>query len=332
MKSGAATRRPTMKDVAAVAGVSLATVSRVVNEVPVDPELASRVHDAVARLGYRRDAAAAGLRRANRSSRSLGLILDDVSNPFFSAVHRGIEDVARERGVLIFSGSSDDDAAVERQLATSFSAHGVDGLVVVPAGSDHRYLERERTAGVALVFVDRPPQRILADAVLSDNVGGIRAAVAHLEAAGHRRIGYLGDRSRLFTATERLAGFGGDPALVRMDLIGSEAAEGAARELLTGSAPPTALVCGQNQVTIGALYALRALGLQRRVALVGFDDIPLGGLVSPGVTVVAQDPAALGRHAAELLFARLAGDDSPPRRIVVPTRLIARGSGELLPD
>jgi LacI family transcriptional regulator len=331
MKSGTATRRPTMKDVAAVAGVSLATVSRVVNDVPVDPALARRVHEAVARLGYRRDAAAAGLRRANRSSRSLGLILDDVSNPFFSAVHRGIEDVARERSVLIFSGSSDDDAAVERQLAMSFSAHGVDGLVVVPAGNDHRYLERERAAGVALVFVDRPPQRILADAVLSDNLGGVRAAVRHLAAAGHRRIGYLGDRARLFTASERLAGFGGDPALVRMDLVGSDAAERAALELLTGPAPPTALICGQNQVTIGALHALRALGLQQRVALVGFDDVPLGGLVSPGVTVVAQDPAALGRHAADLLFARIEGDDSPPRRIVVPTRLIARGSGEIAP-
>jgi len=331
MKSGAATRRPTMKDVAAVAGVSLATVSRVVNDVPVDPQLASRVHDAVTRLGYRRDAAAAGLRRANRSSRSLGLILDDVSNPFFSAVHRGIEDIARERGVLIFSGSSDDDADLERDLALSFSAHGVDGLAVVPAGHDHRYLERERAAGVALVFVDRPPQRILADAVLSDNVGGVRAAVAHLEAAGHQRIGYLGDRARLFTATERLAGFGGDPALVRMDLASCEAAERAARELLEAADAPTALICGQNRVTIGALHALHALGRQATTALVGFDDVALGDFLSPGLTVIAQDPFALGRHAAELLFARLEGDDSPPRRIVVPTRLIARGSGEIRP-
>jgi LacI family transcriptional regulator len=331
MKSGAATRRPTMKDVAAVAGVSLATVSRVVNDVPVDPQLASRVHDAVTRLGYRRDDAAAGLRRANRSSRSLGLILDDVSNPFFSAVHRGIEDIARERGVLIFSGSSDDDAGLERDLALSFSAHGVDGLVVVPAGHDHRYLERERAAGVALVFVDRPPQRILADAVLSDNVGGVRAAVAHLEAAGHQRIGYLGDRARLFTATERLAGFGGDPALVRMDLASCEAAQQAARELLEAADAPTALICGQNRVTIGALHALHALGRQGTTALVGFDDVALGDFLSPGLSVIAQDPFALGRHAAELLFARLEGDDSPPRRIVVPTRLIARGSGEIPP-
>src|ERR1044072_2602215 len=136
-----------MKAGAAVAGVSLATVSRVVNDVPVDPVLAGRVHDAVTRLGYRRDAAAAGLRRANRSSASVGIVLDDVSNPFFSAVHRGLEDVARARGVLIFSGSSDDDAAQERELVTSFSGHGVDGLVIVPAGDDHRYLEPEGAAG-----------------------------------------------------------------------------------------------------------------------------------------------------------------------------------------
>ena len=101
----------------------------------------------------------------------------------------------------------------------------------------------------------------------------------------------------------------------------------AIRELLDDPDPPTALLCGQNRITVGALHALRDLGLQERIALVGFDDVPLGALVSPGVTVMAQDPIALGRHAAELLFARVAGDDSPPRRIVVPTRLIPRGSG-----
>src|SRR5688572_13804890 len=110
-----------MNDVAALAGVSLSTVSRVVNDAPVDPVLARRVRDAVRRLGYRRDAAAAGLRRSDRASASLGLIVDDVANPFFSAVHRGLEDVARSRGVLIFAGSSDDRADQERELAGRFS-------------------------------------------------------------------------------------------------------------------------------------------------------------------------------------------------------------------
>ena len=320
-----------MKDVAALAGVSLSTVSRVVNDAPVDPALAGRVRDAVGRLGYRRDAAAAGLRRSDRASASVGLIVDDVANPFFSAVHRGLEDVARSRGVLIFAGSSDDRAGQERELASSFSSHGVDGLVIVPAGDDHRYLERERDAGVPVVFLDRPPRRFVADTVLSDNAGGMRAAAEHLVAAGHSRIAFLGDRARVWTAGERLAACRGivAPDLVRMNLTDSGAAADAVRELLDDPDPPTALLCGQNRITVGVLYALRELGLQDRIAVVGFDDVPLGALVN--VTVVAQDPVALGRHAAELLFARLEGDDSPPREVVVPTRLIARGSGEISP-
>jgi LacI family transcriptional regulator len=321
-------RRPTMKDVAALAGVSLSTVSRVVNNASVDPVLAGRVHEAVRRLGYRRDAAAAGLRRSDRASASVGLIVDDVGNPFFSAVHRGLEEVARSRGVLSFAGSSDDSARRERELASSFSAHGVDGLVIVPAADDHRYLERERAAGVPIVFLDRPPRRLLADTVLSDNVGGTRAAAEHLRSAGHTRIAFLGDRARVWTATERLAGCRGivAPDLVRMNVSDGGAA---VRELLDVPDPPTALLCGQNRITIGVLYALRELGLQDRVALVGFDDVPLGALV--GVTVVAQDPVALGRYAAELLFARLDGDDSPPRRVVVPTRLIVRAASRAGP-
>ncbi len=258
-----------MKDVAALAGVSLSTVSRVVNNSPVDPALAGRVHEAVRRLGYRRDAAAAGLRRADRASASVGLIVDDVANPFFSTVHRGLEDVARARGVLIFAGSSDDSAAQERELVTSFSAHGVDGLVIVPAGDDHRYLERERDAGVPIVFLDRPPQRFVADTVLSDNAGGMRAAAEHLLAAGHTRIGYLGDRARVWTAAERLAACRGivGSDLVRMNLTDSGAAADAVRELLDDPDPPTALLCGQNRITVGVLHALRELGLEDQVAL-----------------------------------------------------------------
>ena len=220
------------------------------------------------RLGYRRDAAAAGLRRADRASASVGLIVDDVANPFFSAVHRGLEDVARARGVLIFAGSSDDSAAQERELVTSFSAHGVDGLVIVPAGDDHRYLERERDAGVPIVFLDRPPQRFVADTVLSDNAGGMRAAAEHLLAAGHTRIGYLGDRARVWTAAERLAACRGivSSDLVRMNVTDSGAAADAVRELLDDPDPPTALLCGQNRITVGVLYALRELGLEDRVA------------------------------------------------------------------
>ncbi len=330
-----------MKDVASVAGVSLATVSRVVNaNHDVRADLAARVQDAVDVLGYRRDLTASTLRCTDRLSSTIGLIIEDVANPFFSAVHRGVEDVARAHGVLTFAGSSDEDPGRERELAEAFAARGVDGLVIVPCSSDQGYLSRDRDSGTALVFVDRPPRFIDADAVVSDNAGGAKAAVEHLVAAGHRRIAFLGDRPSVSTATERrrgyrealaAAGIGAEPALERVGLVGSRAAELAAGDLLVAPDAPTALFAAQNLIAIGAIRALREHRLQRQVALVGFDDVMLADMVEPGITVVMQDPYTLGRHAAELLFSRLNGFDGESRLHVVPTELMARGSGEIAP-
>jgi LacI family transcriptional regulator len=332
-------RRPTMKDVAAVAGVSIATVSRVANgRNDVRPDLVVRVQDAVEVLGYRRDLTASTLRRNDRISATIGLIIEDVANPFFSALHRGVEDVARARGVLTFAGSSDEDPDRERELAEAFGARGVDGLIIVPCSSDQSYLLRERQAGTALVFADRPPCFIDADAIVTDNPGGARDAVRHLVAGGHRRIGFLGDRPDVFTASERHkgyldglaeAGIEADPALERRGLVDSDAALAATGELLAAEDPPTALFAGQNLITIGAVRALRQHGLAHEVALVGFDDVPLGDVVDPGITVVRQDPYGLGRLAAEALFSRLEGADGETRVIVTPTELVPRGSGEI---
>jgi LacI family transcriptional regulator len=332
-------RRATMKEVAALAGVSLSTVSRSVNEDPaVRADLAERVRRAVDALGYRHNATASALRRNDGLSASIGLIVEDVANPFFSAVHRGIEEVARERGVLTFAGSSDELPDRERLLAEAFGARGVDGLVIAPAGGDNSFLLRDRDAGMALVFVDRPGRFIDADAVLTDNAGGGAAAVDHLVAAGHRRIGFLGDRPDLYTAAERLRGFESalarhglmaGPELVRHTLTRAADAYETTRELLLGADPPTAIFTSQNLITIDAVRALHDLGLARSVALVGFDDVVLGNVVDPGLTVLAQDPARLGRTAAELLFSRLDGYDGPSRQIVLEAQLIVRGSGEL---
>jgi LacI family transcriptional regulator len=330
-----------MKEVATLAGVSLATVSRVVNaDGKVRPDLAEKVHEAVAMLGYRRDLAATNLRRADRASASIGLVFDDVANPFHAAVLRGVETVARTRGVLPLVGSSDEDPDRERELAEAFLSRRVDGLIVVPSGTDHSYLRLERDAGVALVFVDRPPAFIDADCVLSDNVGGALAGTAHLLAAGHRRIGFLGDQQRIFTAVERLRGYrealaahgvAFDERLVRMELHGSAVASAAVADLLGEEDPPTALFSAQNLISIGAVHRLRQLGLHRRVALVGFDDLTLADALDPGLTVVAQDAGELGRMTAELLFARLDGRNGASRRVEVPTTLIERGTGELRP-
>jgi len=330
-----------MREVAAVAGVSLSTVSRVVNGgAGVRDELADRVRDAVALLGYRHNLTASALRRADRSTASIGLIFEDVSNPFFGMVHRGVEDVARGRGVLTLVGSSDEEPERERELAEAFTARGVDGLIVASAVRDSSYLLRDRAAGVALGFVDRPPAFMDADATVSDNAGGARMAVAHLVTAGHRRIGFLGDRPDVFTAAERLRGYrealaqhdlAEDLGLVRHPRFRGVDAYQTTCDLLSGKDPPTALFTSQNLISIGAVRAVHGRGQQDEVAIVSFDDIPLADVVRPGVTVIAQDPHALGRTAADLLFSRLDGHDGPGRHVVIPTRLIERGSGELPP-
>lgn len=329
-----------MKDVAAVAGVSVSTVSRVVNgSPPVAPELAAKVERAIELLGYRHNQTAGALRRASGLSGSIGLIFEDVSNPFFSSVHRGVEEVARARHVVAFSGSSDEDPERERALIENVLARRVDGLIVVPTADDHAYLERDVEAGIGLVFVDRPPTTIAADCVLSDNRGGVERGVAHLIAHGHRRIAFIGFEPVRYTAVERLAGYRAalrragiaeDPALIRHPEDVS-AAYDHALELLDGPASPTALFTAQNLITTEVLRALHRRGRQREIALVGLDDIVLADAVEPAVTVVAQDALGIGRAAAELLFSRLDGNRGPSRRVVLPTPLIARGSGELRP-
>ena len=327
-----------MKDVAAVAGVSLSTVSRVVNgSPPVAPELAVKVQRAVELLGYRHNHTAGTLRRANRLSASLGLIFEDVSNPFFSAIHRGVEEVARTRSVVTFAGSSDEEPARERELIESLLARRVDGLIVVPTASDHSYLLRDVANGTAVVFVDRPPQSIDADCVLSDNRTGAEAAVAHLIAHGHRRIAFIGYPPVLHTSAERLTGY--RDALRRAGIaeelvhypIEPGAAYSTAVSLLEASDGPTALFTSQNLITVEVLRALHRLGRQHEIALVAFDDIVLAGSIEPAVTVAAQNPLGLGRAAAELLFSRLDGHAGPSRRVVLGVEVIARGSGELPP-
>jgi LacI family transcriptional regulator len=336
-------RRATLHDVAALAGVSIKTVSRVVNGEPgVRSDLVRRVEEAAARLDYRPNMAASSLRRAKGRTATLGLMLEDVANPYSSAVHRAIGDVAAKRGVAVLATSLDEDPALEREVARTMILRRVDGLVIVPTGTDHGYLRREIEAGLAVVFIDRPPNFLDADTVLVTNRDGAREAVDHLLAHQHRRIAFLGDLSTIVTARERWAGYEAamrragipiDERLVRRDLRDREAAERATLDLLRlpADVAPTALFTSQNLVTIGALQALRHEGSQHRVALVGFDDVELADLLAPGVTVVAQDPYGIGRAASDLLFARLDGDRGPTQRIVVPTRLIVRGSGEIAP-
>jgi LacI family transcriptional regulator len=330
-----------MHDVAALAGVALATVSRVVNGKPgVSVATQARVQAAINRLDYRRNVNASSLRRLDRKTATIGLVLEDVANPFMSALHRAVEDRARERGVLVFAGSCDEDSRREQELISALRARRVDGIIVVPAGTDHGYLLPAARLGTAMVFVDRRPGFLDADSVTSDDLAGARAAVAHLGQTGHRRIAYLGANLTIGTARDRLQGYTDEmealganpqPSHVRPGLVTADEAEQVLAEMLRGADPPTAILSGQNYFTIGAIKALRSLGLQHEIALVGFDDFALADLLDPAVSVVSHDPAELGHTAADLLFRRLDGDDSASQHIVCPFALIPRGSGEIPP-
>jgi LacI family transcriptional regulator len=328
-----------MRDVAALAGVSLKTVSRVVNGAPtVDTGLAARVRRAAAQLNYRHNMTASNLRRGDRRSFMIGLMLEDVSNPYSSSIYRAVEDVARERGVGVLAGSLDEDPVRERELAATLVARRVDGLIVIPAGRDHSYLRDEQEMGMAVVFVDRPPALLPADSVMVDNKAGAIAAVRHLIGYGHRRIAFLGDLTSIATAQDRYAGYRDtlrqaglteDPSLVLHNLHTAQAAEAAVIGMLNDPEPPSALFSSQNLITLGTVRALRACGAQNRIAMAGFDDLPLADMLDPPVTVVSQDVVAIGTLAAQILFRRIDGDTSDAEAHIVPTRLIPRGSGEI---
>lgn len=327
-----------MRDVAERAGVSLKTVSRVINAEPgVAAETAERVGSAIAELGFQRNDLARSLRQG-RSSSTIGLVIEDVGNPFYSAIAQAVEQAARAHDCLLITSSCEEDPERERELVQALMRRRVDALLIVPASRDHAYLPRELGDATPIVFLDRPPEGIEADSVLLDNQGGARMAVEHLLEQGHRRIAYVADPDTLYTASERLAGYREamtaagttpDPALVRLGSHDAAQAEAVVRELLalpTGQRP-TALFCGNNRHTVGALHALR--GLEHEVALVGFDDFELADLL--GTTVIRHDSQDLGLHAAALAFRRLDGMGGPPRQVIVETRLVTRGSGEVPP-
>src|SRR5258708_5680671 len=217
-----------MREVAALAGVSIKSVWRVVKGEPsVSPGLVDRVMTAVERLTYQHNLTASSLRRSDRRSATIGVVLEDVANPFSSALHRSVEDVAVARGVLVLAGSSDEDGDRERRLVSAFASRRVDGLIIQPSSHDHSYLLAERKAGTAIVFVDRPPAFLDADTVLTDNAAGTRRGIRHLVQQGHLRIGYLGDLHDIATAKERYQGYveelaaqgiALDERLVRLDL------------------------------------------------------------------------------------------------------------------
>ncbi len=331
--------RPTMREVAALAGVSIKTVSRVVNrEAGVSEQLRAQVARAANQLDYRHNLAASNLRRSSGRTGLIGALLQDVGNSFSATLLRALEDAARDRGAVVLAASLDEEGERERTLVGDLVSRRVDGLVLMPATPRQDYLASELRAGLPTVFVDRAPRGIEVDSVTVDNVAGAREATEHLLAHGHRRIALLADLNTIQTAERRIegytaaltsAGLVADPSLVVPDVRTVEEAAQVTTRLLELWRPPTAVLALRNVLSVGAIMALRAKGLQHTVALVGFDDFPLADLLDPPVTQVRQDVDLIGNHVTRLVFARLDGDTSPPQHIVVPYTLVVRGSGEI---
>jgi DNA-binding LacI/PurR family transcriptional regulator len=329
-------KRPTMKDVARVAGVSPMTVSRVVSgEAGVAPDTAARVEQAVRKLGYQRNDNARHLRQKNPGTSTIGLVVDDLANPFYALMARSVEDEAHRRGYVVVVGSTNDEPRREREVIAAFTARQVDGLIIVPTIGGHGFLKQPMQAGTRVVCVDRPARGLAVDTVTVDNRAGARRAVTHLIDHGHTRIAYLGDRYDIWTQAERHAGYvealtarelPADPALARHGLRSRFQAHAALAELRELPEPPTAVFTSNDLITLGVLDGIDH---PADVAVVGFDDLPLGERLDPPLTVVSQDPVALGGTAANLLFSRIDGDGSAPRSVILLTRFVERGSGRL---
>jgi LacI family transcriptional regulator len=316
-------RRPTMIDVAREAGVALKTVSRVVNDEPgVRPATAERVNRAIARLRYRRNDLARRL-RSHSPTATIGLVLEDLTSPRSAAILGGVEEVVRELGWLVVAAGCGRDATRERRLVTAMVERQVDGLLVVPAAADHRYLNSEVRRGTPAVFLDGPPAGIQADTVLLDDRAGARAGVAALIAAGHRRIAVVGESAARRNVAERLAGWrealaaAGLPAnddLVRLGV--AEADARAAASALTAGA--TALFAVSPALAPAAIAAAAAAGVE----VLAFGRLPLADLLPVPVWLVDYDAGDLGRRGAELLLDRLDGNAGPARRVVVPAAVV----------
>lgn len=322
-----------MVDVARAAGVSLKTVSRHVNGATnIAPALDDRIRDAIRDLGYRRNHSAASIRPGRRSG-VVGVIIEDIGNPFYSALVRGAEGVLQQAGILLVSASSEEDGSRHDLLMERLLERRVDGLIVVPPRL--AATSWSGTPGLPpVVYVDRPGPMTEADVVVADDFGGAFDATSLLVGNGARRIAFVGDSLEIATVAERQRGFcaalaaaglAADPESQLTERHDVAEAARAVTSLLLRPTAPDGLFCASNRCSLGALHAFLAIG--RRIPMVGFDDFEAATVVRPAVSVVSQDAAGMGRRAAQQLMRRIGGGDvRRPQRVVLPTRVTVRGS------
>jgi LacI family transcriptional regulator len=328
---------PTIRDVAKRAGVAPITVSRVINNSGyVSAATRARVEAAVAELGYVPNRLARSLRL--KQTKTLALVLTDITNPFWTTVARGVEDAANEAGFNVILCNTDESETKQEEYLTVLLQKQVDGILLVPAGSTAEQIELIQNQNVPVVVIDRRVPHTQVDVVRADSKGGAYQLVRHLLELGHRRIAVLSGPRTVSTATDRVDGY--RRALAEADMNGKaecvyygrfNQASGyeMAQEALSLSPMPTAMFAVNNFIAVGAWRALREAGLRvpEDMALVAFDDLTSGLVIEPFLTVADQPAYEMGQRATELLLARLSGAAAEAiQEIVLPAKIIVRRS------
>lgn len=320
----------TMREVAAIAGVSAKTVSRVFNDEPyVTPETRARVEAALRQLNYVPNAVATTFRTGR--SPVIGIAVPDLVDPFFAAIAKSVNRLAGHHGMSTVVTSLGDEAQKEVDVVGGLLSQSLSGLIIAPVASDHSYLDPWR-ARLPIVFVDRAPLKLAADSITEDDSGGARMATEHLIGHGYRRIAFIGDTADIPTTYRRLQGYRSalgehgialDSDYEAFGAVDRESAGGIIRKLSELAEPPTAIMSSNARSTMALVPALHG----RELALVGFGDFPMADMLDPSITVIDQDPGALGTLAAQRVFDRLAHPNRRfRRRTVLPVALIERSS------
>ncbi len=341
-------KHPTLREVAKRAGVGTTTVSRVVNGVEhVEPWTMARVERAIKELGYLPNHAARVLK--GYKTRTIGLVVPSIADPFFSSCAEVLQGIARQHGFLLIVLTTHNEREMERDAVNTLIQHRVDGFVIAPADAENDELRSLlMRVTVPVVALDRPVAGAVAPSVVADNFVGAEHATHHLIAHGYKRIACLTGEIELYTIRERARGYqaamaaAGLEAVLHTTICDYASCEKAIAKMLKGPDRVEAIFTLKNSVTVDAFEALQRMGVRipEKVALIGYDDFQLAGTVRPAITVVQQPIEELGKTAAELLFRHLKGSSAPvipgearaKQQVLLKTSLIPRASCGCRPD
>ncbi len=332
-------RKPTLKDVAEAAGVHSATASRALNpdtRAAVNAETARRVLKAAESLGYRANPIARSLKTAR--TRTVGLLIPDLTNPLFPPIVRGADDVLSERGYTALIASTDNDPEREWRLVDSLVSRQVEGLIVATARLDHPLLEQLHAEGIKIVLINRRSESLDVPSVVPDDASGVTQAVEHLVQLGHTRIAHLAGphttstgvaRSRAFRHAVRDAGVADDAELiVECEYWQEDSGAAALGTLLDRGADFTAVVAGNDLIALGCydVFAERGISCPDEISVIGYNDIPLMDKLRPPMTTIHIPQFDLGAEAARMLLGCIDEPSRRPGSVLLPVTLVVRGS------